>query len=170
MIVMGSVIGLAFFLLVLLVSLVVIPFGVAGTFIIVADALVYGLATGFEKITLMFVGVLLGLALLVELIEAVLGSILARQFGGSRYAVAGTIIGGFLGALAGTPVVPFVGTVIGGFLGCFLGAALFEWIHHKNMHRALQVGYGAFLGALGGKVTKFTVAVVMVVLICVRIF
>jgi uncharacterized protein YqgC (DUF456 family) len=39
-----------------------------------------------------------------------------------------------------------------------------------NVEDALKVGVGAFLGALGGKVTKVIVAVVMVVMIGMKVF
>jgi uncharacterized protein YqgC (DUF456 family) len=45
-----------------------------------------------------------------------------------------------------------------------------EGFHTMNLENALKVGTGAFLGAVGGKVTKIIIAVVMVVMIGMRIF
>ncbi|MCJ7813606.1 DUF456 domain-containing protein [bacterium] len=154
----------------LIIGVVIIPFGVAGTFIIVADAFIYGLATQFEKITLSFVGLLLAMALAVELVESFLGALLAKKFGGSKWGMAGAIIGGFLGAVIGTPITPVLGTLLGGFIGAFIGALSLEWVHTSDWHNALKVGFGAFLGALGGKVTKIVVAIIMVIMIGVRVF
>lgn len=165
-----EIVGLIFFILFLVAGVVVIPFGVAGTFIIVADALVYGLVTEFEVITLPFIGILLGLALFVELIEAVLGAVMASRFGGSKVGMAGAVTGGFFGALLGTPVTPVLGTLLGGLIGAFIGAALFEYVKHPEWRSAFKVGWGAFLGALGGKMTKLFVAVLMVVITIMRIF
>ncbi len=165
-----EVVGMIFFWLVLILGIVLIPFGIEGTFIIVADALVYGLLTGFERVTLLFLGILLGIALLVELFEFIFGGILAKKFGGSKWAIAGAIIGGFIGAVIGTPVMPVLGTFIGGFLGSFLGAFSLELFHSMNFEQALKVGTGAFIGAVGGKVTKIIVAVVMVVMIGIKVF
>jgi uncharacterized protein len=159
-----------FFWLILILGIVLIPFGIEGTFVIVADALVYGLLTGFERVTLLFLGLLLGIALLVELFEFVFGGILARKFGGSKWAVAGAIIGGFLGAVIGTSVMPVLGTFVCGFLGAFLGAFSVELFQSMNFENALKVGAGAFLGAVGGKMTKIIVAVVMVVMIGIKVF
>jgi len=158
-----------FFWLVLILGVVIIPFGIAGTFIIVADALIYGLVTGFDKITLPFVGLLLGIALAVELVEALLGAFLAKRFGGSKWGIAGAMIGGFLGAVAGTPVTPVLGTLLGGFLGAFLGATTLEILHTSEFKNSFKVGIGAFLGAVGGKITKIVVAVVMVVMVGLRV-
>ena len=165
-----EVVGMIFFWLILILGIILIPFGIEGTFIIVADAFLYGLFTGFEHVTWLFLGLLLGIALLVELFEFLFGGILAKKFGGSRWAVAGAIIGGFVGALIGTPITPIIGTFIGGFLGSFIGAFSLELFHTMNFENALKVGTGAFLGAVGGKVTKVIVAVVMVVMIGLKVF
>ena len=165
-----EVIGLIFFWIFLIIGVAIIPFGIAGTFIIVADALIYGLATGFDKITLPFVGLLLGMAVVVELIEAVLGAYMAKKFGGSKYAMAGAIVGGFLGAIVGTPMAPVVGTLLGGFFGAFTGATLLEWLHTSDFQKSAKVGIGAFFGAVGGKITKIMVAIIMVVMIGFRVF
>lgn len=159
-----------FFWLFLIAGVVIIPFGVAGTFIIVADALVYGLITGFDRVTLSFIGLLLAMALFVELIEALLGAVLAKRFGGSKWGMTGAIIGGFLGAVIGTPITPVLGTLFGGFIGAFVGALSLEWIHTSDWHNASKVGFGAFLGALGGKVTKIVVAIIMVIMVGIRVF
>ena len=165
-----EILGMIVFWIFLIAGVVIIPFGVAGTFIIVADALVYGLITGFERITLPFVGLLLAMALFVELIEALLGAVLAKRFGGSKWGMTGAIIGGTVGAIIGTPITPVLGTLLGGFIGAFIGAMSLEWFHTSDPHNALKVGFGAFLGALGGKVTKIVVAIIMVIMVGVRVF
>ncbi len=135
-----------------------------------ADALVYGLLTGFEKITLPFVGLLLAMAILLEVMEELLSGLMAKRFGGSKWAMTGAICGGLLGAIIGTPVAPVLGTLLGGFLGAFSGAAILEWIHTNDGNRAIRAGIGAFFGAVGGKATKIFVAVIMVIMACVKVF
>ena len=165
-----EVVGMIFFWLILILGIVLIPFGIEGIFIIIADALVYGLLTGFERITWPFLGLLFGIAIMVELLEFLFGGILAKKFGGSKWAVAGAIIGGFLGAILGTPITPVLGTFVGGFLGAFIGAFSLELFHTMDFGNSLKVGTGAFLGAVSGKVTKVIVAIVMVVMIGMRVF
>ncbi len=162
--------GIIIFWIVLIGGIVVIPFGIPGTFIIVADALVYGLATGFEKITLLFVGILLAMAVAVEVVEGILGAFMANRFGGSKWSMAGAILGGFIGAVIGTPIAPVIGTLLGGFLGAFTGATLLEWIHSSDIERSLRAGLGAFFGAVGGKITKIVVAIIMVIMTGIRVF
>lgn len=165
-----QVVALIGFWLVMIIGVVIIPFGVAGTFIIAGAVLVHGLLTQFQVFPLSFIGLLFGLCILVELIEAVLGAVLAQRFGGSRWGMTGAIIGGFFGAVIGTPVTPVIGTLLGGFIGALIGATFLEYLHKPDFNAALHVGIGAFLGALGGKVTKVVVAIIMVVLAAVRMF
>ncbi len=165
-----EILGMIIFWFFLIAGVVIIPFGVAGTFIIVADAFIYGLATRFERITLSFIGLLLAMALAVELVESFLGALLAKKFGGSKWGMTGAIFGGFLGAVIGTTITPALGTLLGGFIGAFIGALSLEGMHSSDWHNALKVGIGAFLGALGGKVIKIIVAIVMVVMVIIRIF
>ncbi len=51
-----EIVGWFFFVLFLLIGLAVIPFGIAGTFIIVADVFLYALLTDFDLITWKFLG------------------------------------------------------------------------------------------------------------------
>lgn len=162
--------GMILFWIVLIAGVIIIPFGLAGTFIIVADVLIYGLATGFEKITIPFILLLLAIAVIMEIIEALFGAVLARKFGGSKWAMAGSIIGFFLGALSGTLLTPVIGTLIGAFLGAFIGASIFHGLSTGKWEDALQVGLGAFFGAVGGKVSKIIVAVIMVVMTGFKVF
>lgn len=164
-----EIVGLIFFFLFLIAGVIVIPFGIAGTFVIVVDALIFGLITGFEKITISFIGILLALAVIVELLEAFLGAYMAKRFGGSKWAMGGAIAGGLIGAVAGTPMLPVIGTFLGCFLGAFIGAALLELVHSSDLENALKAGFGAFFGTVGGKMTKILVAIIMVVLICGRL-
>lgn len=165
-----EILGMIFFWIILIVGVVIIPFGVAGTFIIVADALVYGIITGFEEITLPFLGILLGIAIFMEIVEGVFGAVLARRYGGSKWAMAGAIIGGFIGAVLGTPVTPVIGTLLGAFMGAFAGAALLHGLSTGEWKEAVMVGLGAFFGAVSGKISKIIAAIVMVVMIGFRIF
>ena len=165
-----EIVGMIVFWIILLIGVAVIFFGIAGTFIIVADAFVYGLITGFDKMTLPFIGLLLALALGVELIEELLSAFMAKRFGGSKWAMVGAFAGGIAGAILGTPVTPVVGTLLGGFFGAFLGACFLEWLHTSDFKNALKVGIGAFFGAVGGKITKILVAIIMVIMIGFRVF
>lgn len=164
-----AIAGTILFWILILAGIAVIPFGIAGTFLIVADVLVYGLVTGFRSFPPSFVGILLAVALSIELLEAVLGAYMARRFGGSRWAMIGAVLGGVVGAVVGTPILPVVGTLAGAFVGAFVGAAALEFFHTPDAAKAIRAGLGAFFGTVGGKMAKLVAAIVMAVLTAVRV-
>ncbi len=165
-----EILGHVVFWLVMVLGVAVIPFGVPGTFVIVADALVYGWLTEFNEITWSFLGILLAIAVAAEVVEFVLGAATAGKYGASKTGMLGAIVGGFFGAIWATAILPFIGTIIGAFVGAFVGAALFEYGVSRDWDKSLRVGFGAFLGSLGGKLTKIAAGVAMVVMVGFRIF
>ncbi|RMD98388.1 MAG: DUF456 domain-containing protein [Calditrichaeota bacterium] len=165
-----SVLAHILFWLSLLVGILMIPFGLPGTFVIAGSALIYGLLTHFAHFSLSQVLILFGIAILGEVIEFVLGAFTARRFGGSNYAMFGAIGGGFLGAIWATSLMPLIGTLLGAFAGAFAGAFLLEYLHHNKLDHAMRVGWGAFLGAVGGKMTKIALGIAMVVMITFNFF
>jgi len=165
-----TVLGLIIFWIILIASVAAIPFGIPGTFIIVVSSLVYGWIHSFDKLSLPFLGLLLAIAVGLEIMEELFGAYMARRLGGSKWAVAGAIIGGLLGAIAGTPVTPVAGTLLGGFAGAFIGAMSLEWIHSRNTGKAFKVGLGALFGAVGGKISKLLVSLLMLVMIAFKLF
>ena len=165
-----EILGHIIFWLVMIAGIVIIPFGIPGTFIILGNALVYGWLTDFVEVSWSFLGVLLLIAVIAEVIEFFLGAATAGKYGASKTGMFGAIVGGFLGAIFGTTIVPLIGTLIGAFVGAFAGAALFEYAESKDFDKALRVGFGAFLGSLGGKLMKIAAAVAMVVMVGFRVF
>lgn len=161
--------GILFFWFVIVLAFLSIPFGFAGTFIIVADVLIYGLIRHFSDFSWWFVVILLGIAILLEVIESLLGAVMARQFGGSRWSMIGAISGGILGAIWATPLMPLLGTVIGGFVGAFSGSVIVEYLVNKNWNRALSTGTGALLGSIGAKGLKIIAALIMILMIIIEL-
>src|SRR5205807_1785030 len=84
-----------------------------GLWLIFVAVLAFGLLTGFHSIGFVTIGIMLGLALLGELLELWLGYGLARRYGGSPRAGWGALLGGLVGAVVGVPV-PVVGSVVVG--------------------------------------------------------
>ncbi len=162
-----SAVGRAVLYVVLLVGLVLIPFGLGGTFVMVGAAAVYGLLTGFDQITLKLVAVLLGLALVGEGIESLLGVVMARRYGASKWGMWGAFLGGIAGALLGAPV-PVIGNVVGALVGVFLGAFVLEWIGQGRSGASLRAGWGALLGRTAAGVIKIALGMVIMILIISR--
>jgi uncharacterized protein YqgC (DUF456 family) len=147
----------------LVVGLVLVPLGLPGLWVMVGGVLGYGALTGFRTIGIATMAIVLGLALLGELVEWWVGFGLTRRYGGSRRSGWGALLGGIAGAVMGVPV-PIVGSVIGAFLGAFAGAALFEYSLSRIPTVAVRAGWGAVLGRAAGAAAKIALGVVIAVI------
>ena len=146
----------------IVLGLIMIPFGMPGTLIIFAAALCFyllvpGSAIGLTTVIVM--GVLMAIA---EGLEWVLTTRFTRQYGGSRRAGWGAIIGGMVGAFMGVPV-PIIGSVIGAFVGACVGAFVFEWSRGTTSGAATKVAWGAFLGRVAAAAMKVAIGLVMAI-------
>jgi uncharacterized protein YqgC (DUF456 family) len=148
--------------LILLLSLLLIPFGLPGTWLMVAAAVGFNVLPGGERIgtaSLMVVG---AMALAGELLEFSLGGRYTRKYGGSRRAAWGGIIGGIVGAVVGVPV-PVVGSMVGAFAGAFVGALIAEYSREADARAATRVATGALLGRVVAAAMKVAIGVAMAV-------
>lgn len=143
-------------------GLLLIPFGLPGLWVILLGTLGYGWLTDFRSMGVGLIVLIIGLALVGEIVESWLGFRFARRYGGSRRAGWGALIGGLIGAVVGVPV-PVIGSVIGGFVGAFAGAAVFEYTASRHSEGAMRAGWGAMLGRAAAAAVKMALGVVMVV-------
>jgi len=164
-----AVLGWTGFYLGLLVGLLFIPLGLGGTFIILGDAVLLGLLTGFERVGWVALIAMAGLAVVGEIIESVIGVFTVRKFGASRWAMLGTFVGGIAGAALGTPVMPVIGSLAGAFVGAFAGAFGAEILYRRQMQASLRAGWGAFVGRLLAVLIKFELGVVMIIIVIMEI-
>jgi uncharacterized protein YqgC (DUF456 family) len=165
-----TILGHVLFWLAGVTGVVIIFLGLPGTFLILGVSLLFAWLTGFATIQWSFLGLLLGIALLAELVEFGLGAAAARKFGSSKAGLFGTIIGAFVVGILATPIVPPIGMILGALVGAFLGAVLFEFVATGDWHRSLRAGSGAFWGTLGGRAFKILAAVIMLLLLAMRIY
>lgn len=154
--------------IVLLGGLIAIPLGLSGNFIILGVAVMVGLVTKFSLISIWAIVIMAGLVVLGELIESVLGSLMARRYGASKWGMLGAFVGGIVGAILATPIFPIIGSIIGSFLGAAVGAVLFEYIHLKQIHTSMPAGWGALLGKMLSTVIKMGIGVSITVYIVLR--
>lgn len=164
-----GIIALVILILFCLVGIVLTPLGMPGNFIIIAGALVFNLITWEMTVNLQRIAVVLGLAVLGEILEYILGVQMARKRGASGRAIIGAIVGGIIGALVGTPV-PIVGTIIGLFVGVFLGAFAIELAYRKDIKLAYDSAIGAFYGRAGAILVKTMIGILIIIIIFVGIF
>ena len=146
---------------VLLLSFIMIPFGLPGLWIMVGSALAYQILVPGTVSTATVVGTAL-LALVAEVLEFTLAGRYARKYGGSRRAGWGAIIGSIVGAIVGVPI-PIIGSIIGGFLGAFVGAFVAERSLGGTAGGATRVATGALLGRAVAAAMKTAIGVVIAV-------
>ena len=146
---------------VLLLSFVMIPFGLPGLWIMVGAALAYQLLLPgtIGMVTLVGTAVL---ALVAEVLEFTLAGRYARKYGGSRRASWGAIIGSIVGAFVGVPI-PILGPLVGGFVGAFAGAFVAEWSRGTELGGSSRVATGALIGRVVAAAMKTGVGVVIAV-------
>lgn len=145
---------------VLILALIMIPFGMPGTLVMFAAAICYKLLVpqgGIGWVSVAIVGILMVIA---EGLEWTLTSRFAKRYGGSRRAGWGAVIGGMVGAFMGVPV-PIVGSIIGAFVGAFVGALIFEWTAGTGGGIATRVAWGALLGRVTGAAVKIGIGFVI---------
>src|SRR5947209_16692495 len=143
-----------------LAGLVLVPLGLPGLWVMVAGVVGYGWLTDFRSVGVTTIALVLGLALVGEIVETWLGFRLARRYGGSRRAGWGALVGGVVGAVVGVPV-PVVGSVIGAFVGSFGGAALFEYAYSRRADVAVGAGWGAVVGRAAAAAAKIALGLVI---------
>jgi uncharacterized protein YqgC (DUF456 family) len=147
-------------LAVVILSILMIPFGMPGTWIIASAAAVYRITLPDGGVSYFTVGVLFAMAIVSAVIEMSLSARYAKKYGGSRRAGWGAIIGGFVGAIFGLPI-PIVGSVIGAFFGAFVGAFVFEMTAGTAVAGSTKVATGAMIGRVVGAAMNVAIGVVM---------
>jgi hypothetical protein len=147
------------------ISVLIIPFGAPGTFIIALLALVEGLLTDFIHYSPSLLIWLFGIAVALEGLEFLITGASAKKYGASNKGIIGAIVGAIAGAIIGSGLLPVIGTLIGTLAGAYLGAVGVEYARTQSSEHALRAGFGAFLGNAGGKFAKVLGAIIMIVII-----
>ena len=156
---LGTIAWLVLLDLVLVVGLLAIPLGLGGNFILLGAGLVVAIATGFREVGWIALVVAAVFVVLGELVETILGSLVAQRFGASRWGMLGAFAGGILGAAVGTAWLPVIGSLIGSFAGAAAGAVVLEMIAGKERNPGLRAGWGAFLGKVLSTAFKLAIGI-----------
>jgi uncharacterized protein YqgC (DUF456 family) len=146
---------------VLLVSLLLIPLGLPGTWLMVGAAIGYDALVPGDPIGWVTIVATAVLAVIAEVFEFSLSARYTKKYGGSRRAGWGAIIGGIVGAIVGVPV-PIIGSVIGAFAGSFAGALVAEYTRRESTAgTATRVATGALIGRVVAAAMKTGIGVVI---------
>jgi uncharacterized protein YqgC (DUF456 family) len=164
-----SYLGIAGLYLGLLLGLFLVPLGLPGNWLILGIALLKAILSDFQGLTLWWLLLLLALALLGEAIEFLLGVLVAKRYGASKWGMFGAFFGGLIGGIVGTPLLfPGIGTMIGAFFGAFMGAFLCEYLYRMRSDVSFQAGIGAFIGRILAIVLKLEIGFAMVLIIIIK--
>lgn len=142
----------------MLVSLVLIPLGLPGLWVIVALVLVLVLA---GPLSLTFGAVVAGAATVAELAELLVLRHFGKRYGGSTKAFWGAVVGGMVGLFAGAPI-PVVGSLVTAFVGTFVGAGLVTWLETRSVRHSTRVGWGLVLARTAAVGLKVATAVIVI--------
>jgi len=162
--------GLTIFIVILFFGLFITIFGMPGTAIILIDVILYAAITGFERIGLKIILVLLLISLIAEILDFALGIAGAAKFGSSTGGMWASAAGSIIGAMVLSPLLFGLGAVIGFFFGGFACVFIFEMIHRHRLKPAFRAAWGAILGRVAGICAKGLSAVAMIIIALSNIY
>lgn len=160
----GIILGWIVFGLVIALGIVLNFLGLFGNWLILVAISVVAVLSGFEHFGVSTIAILIGLAIVGEVIETLASGIGVAKYGGSKGSMLASVVGCFAGAILGTPLIPIpiVGTVIGAVIGAFLAATAYEYARqHKDLEGSVKVGLGAAMGKVAGIFAKSLVGFIM---------
>jgi uncharacterized protein YqgC (DUF456 family) len=150
-------------------------FMLPGNWLIVAAAALFAWFLPIDAgrgITWITVSMLVGLAVIGEIVEFGAGAAGAAKQGASRRAILLSIVGAVIGSVTGLWIglpIPILGSfvmaVLGGAAGAFVGAYLGETWKGRTDEERMAAGRGAFAGRLWGTVGKLAVGAIMLAIL-----
>ena len=100
-----------------------------------------------------FLGITLGIAILIWAFDYVIPAWGTKKFGGSKYGIWGTVFGLIVGLLFLGPL----GIILGPFAGAFIGELIYDSTDSK---RAAKAAFGSFVGFMLSTGLKFLVSII----------
>jgi uncharacterized protein YqgC (DUF456 family) len=144
-----------------ILAVILVVVGLAGTLLpvlpgvplIFVGVLVAAWAEDFQRITGLTIAVLAALAVIGVVIDYVAAAMSAKRAGASRAGIIGAALGTVAGIVTGLWGLLFMPLV---------GAAIGEFIAHRDALRAGKVGAATWMGLLVGTAVKLAVAFTMI--------
>ncbi|MEQ8199882.1 MAG: DUF456 domain-containing protein [Syntrophomonadaceae bacterium] len=155
---------------VLIIALLFILVGIAGTFLpvlpgvamIFAAIAAYGWYEGFRTITAGYLMILAGLTVLSMLVDYLSAYLGAKYYDSSRLGMWGAV----LGSVVGLFLFPPLGIIVCPWLGAVGG----ELIQGHDFQKAMKSGLGAVIGLFSGIAFKIAIGIGMLISFLVLIF
>lgn len=136
--------------------------GFPGPFVIGLAVLGYGIYDQFSTISGNFAALFVVLSIVGILLDNLFTLLGAKKFGASTYGMVGALLGLLFILILG----PF-GIILGPFLGALIGEMAFA---KKDFNTASKASLGAVVGVLTGIITKFLLAVGMVIALAMTLY
>ena len=121
--------------------------------------------SGYGGFSITFLLLWAGLTVAVMVMDYFLPAIMTKKFGGSRFAVIGSVLGLIIGMIFFAPI----GMIIGSFLGAFAGEMINQRLRRRSTSdtdnspiKALKVALGAFLAFIMGTGAKLIICMLMI--------
>ncbi|WP_103865402.1 DUF456 domain-containing protein [Aquimarina sp. I32.4] len=109
-----------------------------------------------------FLGVTLGISIIVWALDYIVPVMGTKQFGGTKYGM----IGSSLGLIVGIMYMGPFGIIIGPFAGAFIGELIKD---SSESSKALKAAFGSFVGFLAGTFLKFIVSIGFLIFYFIKI-
>ena len=124
-----------------------------GTALVLAGIILGAWIDDFSRIGSITIAIVTVLAVVSWVLEYVAGVLGARKAGASRQAVVGAALGTIVGLFMG---------IVGVFFMPLVGAAVGEYLAHRDHRRSINVGIATWIGIMIGMIAKVALAFVMV--------
>lgn len=161
---MLETIALIVFILLATIGVGLTLIGIGGTVLIAIGAALYNLIIWNWSISLNLLALIVGLALLGELLEWIITYYGVKKHGVTKFGLIGMIAGAF-GLASLLSFLPLIGTVIGFFAGAIFGAFIGELLQTYNKKKAWKAAKAALMGRGLVILCKVTIAAVQIVLV-----
>lgn len=146
-----------------LVGIILSILQLPGAWLTIAATAIFDWHFDWQRVGWKWLVALVVLATIGEIIEFAASAVMVKRTGASRKAQVGALVGGLVGMVFFTGLVPIpvIGTIAGGMIGCFGGALIGELSIHNEMGRSINAGFGATVGRLMGLVVKASISLVV---------
>lgn len=146
-------------------------FGLPANWLILGLVALWGVITPDKgEFTFLFWVLMIFLAVIGEVIEALMQIRHGRKYGSSSSGTVAGMIGAFAGAIFLAPLFWGLGALIGALLGAWIGCFLMELLRGRPTPEAIEAAFGAMLGRFLGTSAKMGIGALMIVLTARRIW
>lgn len=154
--------GLALFFIILFIGIYLSLYGLPGTILIFLNVLFYAHITGFERVGWKVLVLLLFLALLAEILDALINMTDILKPPIFKASLLSSAVGAAAGMTILTPVLWGIGIWGGFFSGALAGIVLMEIRRQSRKKLPHRVSRGAFMGMIGQKALKGSLSLAMI--------